>query len=131
MPYPFATKKFATDGRNLLSEEGQVWQNALAGQQQAFFEEVGRRLVHVGDFTSCWRPLGVERAVVLDPQRSFGKPIDDLSGAHTFVIAEALAAGDPASKVVWWYGTTAQAVADAAEFEKEWQGPSAKRIVHR
>ena len=116
-PYPLATKKFATDGRRLLLEMGGQWQRALTGQHQAFFEEIGRQLVHTGDFTKEWRPLGKERTVVLDPTRSFGKPIDDFSGTHTIVLSKAFSAEDDAEKVAWWFGTTINAVKDAAEFE--------------
>lgn len=118
LPYPLATKRFATDGRRLLVEQGGVWQHALTGQQQAFFEEIGKQLVHVGDLASEWRPLGMERSVVLNPSRAFGKPIEDASGAHTYVLYQALAAEPDLAKVAWWYGTTADAVEDAAEFER-------------
>lgn len=115
--FPLASKRFATDGRHLLLDEGEVWRHALTGQQSAFFEEMGRQLVHVGDLASEWRPLGRERSVLLNPDRSFGKPIDDASGTHTHVLSLALAAEKDPSAVAWWYGTTTEAVRDAAEFE--------------
>lgn len=118
-PYPLATKRFATDGRNLLIGEGEDWRHALTGQHQLFFNELCARFVHTGDFTSEWRPLGQEHGVLLNPERSFGKPIDDLSGAHTFVLAQAAAAGDLPERIAWWYGTTTAAVLDAVAFERE------------
>jgi hypothetical protein len=121
-PYPLATKRFATDGKKLLIERGGEWRDALTGQSQAFFEAIGKQLVHAGEFASEWRPLGMNRAVVLHPDRSFGKPIEDTSGAHTFVLAEALDAEQDASAVAWWYGTTIAAVEDAAEFERSFSG---------
>jgi uncharacterized protein (DUF433 family) len=120
-PYPLATKRFATDGRGLLLQEGDAWRQALSGQLQAFLDELGKQLVHVGDLTSEWRPLGTERHVVLDPDRAFGKPIDDVSGAHTFLLAQAFEAGATAKKLAWWYDTTEQAVLDAVEFERRWE----------
>ncbi len=117
-PFPLATKRFATDGRHLLLDEGEVWRHALTGQQNAFFDEMGRQLIHVGDLASEWRPLGKERSVLLNPDRSFGKPIDDASGAHTHVLSLALASEKDPSAVAWWYGTTSEAVRDAAEFER-------------
>jgi hypothetical protein len=122
-PYPLATKRFATDGRALLLNEGNEWKQALSGQLQAFFDEMGKQLVHIGDLTSEWRPLGTDHAVVLDPDRAFGKPIDDISGAHTYVLAQPFEAGASAMKLAWWYGTTEQAVIDAAEFERNWGQP--------
>lgn len=119
-PYPLATKRFSTDGRNLMLQEGEIWKHALTGQFQAFFEEIGKQLVHVGDLTSEWRPLGVDRSVVLDPERSFGKPIDDRSGVHTYLLAQSFDGGATAEKLAWWYGTTVDSVKDAVEFEQKW-----------
>jgi uncharacterized protein (DUF433 family) len=128
-PYPLATKRFATDGRGLLLKEGDAWRQALSGQHQAFFEELGKQLVHVGDLTSEWRPLGTERHVVLDPDRAFGKPIDDASGAHTFLLAQAFEAGATAKKLAWWYDTSEQSVLDAVEFERKWDNRKQERIA--
>jgi hypothetical protein len=119
--YPLATKRFATNGQRLLLEEGGVWKQALTGQRQFFFDELGKKLIHVGDLTSEWRPLGNDRQVVLNPERSFGKPIDTLSGVHTFQLSQALKAGDSAAKIAWWYDTTEDAVLDAAKFEDDFQ----------
>lgn len=116
-PFPLATKRFVTDGRTLLLKEGEEWKQALTGQLQAFLEEMGKHLVHVGDLACEWRPLGTNRAVVVNPDRSFGKPIDDMSGAHTYVLANAFTADRDAEEVAWWYGTSVSAVRDAAEFE--------------
>jgi hypothetical protein len=116
--YPLATKRFATDGKRLLIEQGGQWKHALTGQQQAFFDEIGKQLVHLGDLASEWRPLGNNRSVVLNPKRAFGKPIENASGAHTYVLYQALETEHDAAKVAWWYGTTESAVDDAAEFER-------------
>jgi uncharacterized protein (DUF433 family) len=122
VPYPFATKRFATDGKHLLIKLGGDWQHALTGQRQAFFDELGRQLVHMGDLAAEWRPLGADRAVVLHPDRAFGKPIEDTSGAHTYVLAQALQAEGDVAAVAWWYGTTSNGVEDAAEFERRFAG---------
>ena len=116
--YPLATKRFATDGRNLLIEEGGDWAHALSGQRKAFFEEIGRQLVHIGDLTSEWRPLGREKAVVLHPDRSFGKPIEDKSGAHTFLLFQAVEGGASVAEVAWWYDTGVKAVRESVQYEK-------------
>lgn len=117
-PYPLATKRFATDGRQLLIREGDAWMHALSGQRRAFFEEVGRQLVHVGDFASEWRPLGSDKAVVLHPDRAFGKPIEDHSGAHTFLLYQAVEEGASVEDVAWWYGTEAKAVSESVVYEQ-------------
>jgi len=56
--------------------------------------------------------------VLLNPGRAFGKPIDDRSGAHTHVLAMALTSEKDPTPVAWWYGTTVDAIEDAAEFER-------------
>jgi uncharacterized protein (DUF433 family) len=116
--YPLATKRFATDGRSLLLKERGDWAHALTGQRQAFFEEIGRQLVHVGDLTSEWRPLGRDKAVVLHPDRAFGKPIEDTSGAHTFLLFLAVEGGASVEDVAWWYGTEPKAVRESVEYEQ-------------
>jgi len=119
-PYPLATKRFAINGRRLLCQLGNIWQEALSGQHCAFFDELGKQLVHIGDLTSEWRPLGNDRTVVLAPARAFGKPIDDISGTHTFVLSQAIQAEQDPKAVAWWFGTTESAVLDAVEFESKW-----------
>jgi len=120
--YPLATRKFATNGRNLLLEEGGEWKTALSRQHCAFIEEIGQRLIHLGDLASEWRPLGPEHQVVLNPYRSFGKPIDRESGTHTAVLVQAVEAGDSLESVAWWYGTSTQGISDAIEFECAYGG---------
>ncbi|MBL8048523.1 MAG: MerR family transcriptional regulator [Chthonomonas sp.] len=115
--YPFATQRFAVGGRELLTKENEEWRGALSGQA-VLFATLGKQLVHLGDFTSEWRPLGASHAVLVTPTRAFGKPIDDTSGTHTFVLASAVLAGETPAQVSWFYGTTANAVKDAVEFER-------------
>lgn len=124
LPYPLATQGIAIDGRRLLLEMGGQWQHALTGQHQSFFDEIGKQLVHSGDFTKEWRPLDTDSTEVLDPTRSFGKPIDDVSGTRTTVLAKAFAAEHDVEKVAWWYGTSSAAVRDAMKFETQLAHPS-------
>lgn len=117
-PYPLATKRFATDGRKLLLNETGAWRGALDGQAVAF-DDLVSQLVHVGDLASEWRPLGRERAVLLNPERAFGRPVEDRSGAQTYLISTALLAGDSAEQVAWWYGTSLEAIQDCGRFEAQ------------
>lgn len=119
--YPLTTRRFINDGRDLLLKEGEDWKHALTGQLLGFLSDVEKELVHDGDSVIEWRPLGRDRQVVLHPDRSFGKPIDNRSGAHTYVLAQAMRAGQDLSEVAWWYGTTGDSVLDAVEFEDKWQ----------
>lgn len=130
-PYPLATKRFATDGRELLLREGADWVHALTGQRNAFFDEIGHQLVHLGDLASEWRPLGKDKAVVLHPDRSFGKPIEDKSGAHTVMLFSAVMGGASAEEVAWWYDTDPKAVLEAVEYEAALESKGALQPVAR
>lgn len=119
--YPLATERFATDGRSLLLGLGGDWKHALTGQHMAFFDELGTQLVHLNNLTAEWRPLGVDHLVLVNPDRSFGKPIEAGSGAHTYVLAQAAAGSEDIDSVAWWYGTTTQGVKDASQFEEQYK----------
>lgn len=116
--YPFATKKFAVEGTKLLANENASWREALTGQG-TMFAQLAKELVHVGDLSCVWRPLGEEHEVVLDPERAFGKPIDHQSGTHTFVLYSAVEKGETPASVAWFYGTSIDSVKDAVAFEQD------------
>jgi len=115
--YPFATKRFAIGAREILLQESDEWSECLSGQGFVFADRIAEQLVHTGDLASEWHPLGRDRAVVVDPRRSFGKPIDTNSGTSTYVLYKATEGGDSAESVAWWYGTNVESVLDSREFE--------------
>lgn len=115
--YPFATKRFAVDAKSILLKEGGEWRECLSGQGSFFTDQIALTLEHTGDFVSEWRPLGKDRAVVLDPRRSYGKPIDSESGTSTFVLYKAVESGDSPEDVGWWYDTPVASVLDSVQFE--------------
>lgn len=60
----------------------------------------------------------ISRGVLIDPQRNFGKPISERSGAGTHALSRAYEANDrDAGLVAVLFDTTPQAVLDAVEFE--------------
>jgi uncharacterized protein (DUF433 family)/DNA-binding transcriptional MerR regulator len=63
-------------------------------------------------------PLGKHRPVVLDPSRSFGKPIDSGSGVPTSVLYGLYRAGEPIERVAGWYEVDPEAVRAAVEYEQ-------------
>lgn len=77
-----------------------------------------RYLDYEPDTAARYWPLGKERSVVLDPQRSFGAPIVR-RGVPTSALAAAVRAeaGD-VDKVARFYDVTRQEVSDAVEFEQ-------------
>lgn len=118
-PYPFATKRFTTLERKLLLKGDAGWSDALTGQRAAFVEELGRQFRHDGDLVGGWYPLGTDRAVVLDPERRFGQPIDPESGVLCAALAQALAVEGDEERVADWYGVSLRAVNDAAQLRQE------------
>ena len=68
----------------------------------------------------CWRPEAGRKVVVLDPERSFGKPILDEFDIQTQVIARAVAAEEGSEKrVADWYDIPVPAVQAAVHFERQ------------
>lgn len=121
--FPFASRRVdATQVRTLIARvRGDRWETADAGQQVFPFVELIRLHLCFGpdDLPGAWFPLGTDRAVVLDPTRSFGAPIDKDSGVPTFVLArDYFAEHENAAKVAWWYNVSKAAVLDAVEFER-------------
>ncbi|HBS29583.1 MAG TPA: DUF433 domain-containing protein [Phycisphaerales bacterium] len=122
--HPFITHEFLTDGRTLFLEVAGELGDAdlvdLAESQQVFRTLVRPHLEGVefdGGNPRRWWPLGKARRVVIDPDRSFGRPITRDSGVPTQVIAcFAERFGD--ARAASWYGAPAAEVRDAVKFER-------------
>jgi uncharacterized protein (DUF433 family) len=63
-------------------------------------------------------PLGKHRPVVLDPARSFGHPIDAVSGVPARVLYDMYQAGESAEEVGRWFRVEPDAVRAAIEYEQ-------------
>lgn len=124
--HPFSTNRFVTDGREILLEtDGQSAQPSLLDivpRQQVFAAIVKPLLrdLEFGDHTMVlrWWPLGMERAVVLDPTRNFGRPIMARHGFPTEVLAHAATACGSVHKAAQWFEVQERDVEDAIEFER-------------
>lgn len=124
--YPFAVKRFDTDGRTIFAtlidneRDQAVVEDLRKGQYvfeqilQPFFRKIEYRGTE--EAMRYW-PLEMTGRVVLDPNRRFGKPIDAETGIPTSVLYRAVQAGDPASKVASWFKVPAEAVEAAVRFE--------------
>ena len=125
--HPFCTRTFVTDGKHIL-EEVQTGARSAAYEEiarsQSVFADVVRPFIKDLDFSedqrfARWWPLGKERKVVLDPDRSFGQPIISERGVPTQVLYRAIKAGDSQRDVADWYEVKESDVRDAIDFE-EW-----------
>ncbi|NDY95512.1 DUF433 domain-containing protein [Wenzhouxiangella limi] len=126
--HPFTFKQFQTDGRSIFAEvvergdaEGDPAMLDLVKRQFVFRRVIQPSLKGVvyGETgqAEAWRP-GESRFVILDPQRAFGKPIDNRSGVPTEVIYAAVKAeGDP-KFVARLYEMDVRAVKAAVAFQK-------------
>jgi uncharacterized protein (DUF433 family) len=124
-PYPFATNKIVELQRQLIARDDM---HTVLGQQKLFafaeqffadldFDEEG--------LARAWHPLGPDKLVVVDPDRSFGAPIDIRSGARTEILFRQFKAEGSAQAVADWYEVHLESVEQAIEFEERWQKKTA------
>ena len=66
-----------------------------------------------------WRPESGRRLVVIDPERSFGKPILDAHGIPTAVLAKAVQVEESITRVADWFEVPDEAVQAAVDFESK------------
>ena len=123
--YPFGTRRFATDGRRLFSEvvDRPGFLLRLRTNQITFDRLFSPNLYSEIEFEKDeavrWRPEAGRRFVVLDPRRSFGKPILDEHGIPTAVLASAVRAEDSIERVADWFELPDDAVQAAVDFERK------------
>lgn len=125
--YPFAVKRFDTDGRTvfatLVQEEQDrvVMEDLKHGQYvfdqivRPFFRKIEYRGAH--EAMRYW-PRGTSGGVVLDPARKFGKPIDAETGIPTAVLFQAYLTEQDTVRVSKWFDVPSEAVTRAVEFEQ-------------
>jgi uncharacterized protein (DUF433 family)/GNAT superfamily N-acetyltransferase len=127
--YPFAVKRFDTDGKYIFAtlqndsgepialEELSRGQLALDRVIRPFF----RKLDYEGnaDALRFW-PMERDGRVVLDPHRQFGQPIDAETGVPTRVLFAAVKANEAESlrAIADWYEVPIAAVEAAVEYER-------------
>ena len=138
--YPFAVKRFGTDGRHIfatLSHQGATQTEStrliaelIRGQYafptivEPFFRKIEYHNQGLGeDIALAFWPLGRDGRVVLDPERAFGKPIDALTGVPTNVLYSAVQAegAGTIARVARWYEVPVEAVEAAVAFESNLQ----------
>ena len=123
---PFSTAKFRTDGRTIflqaLSREDEPELLDLANRQYAFnriVEPTFKDVELVDGVPARWWPFDSNKAIVVDPARAFGQPIDSTSGIPTAVLAEAAVAEGSPARAARVYEVPASIVRKAIRFEHE------------
>jgi uncharacterized protein (DUF433 family) len=126
--HPFSTRRFRTDGRTvflaLADETGEQVLIDLKRNQHAFSKVLEPYLYAGLDFSPSgqaqrWWPSSGQRQIVLDPNRSLGKPIVAGEGIATSVLAEAFEVERSFERVAAWYEVAPQSVRAAVEFEAQ------------
>lgn len=79
-PYPFAKKHIVTDGKNVWSDELESFLKLDQSEQFHFYEILKPFLKKLEyeektQFAARYWPLGVGKAIVVDPLHRFGEPI--------------------------------------------------------
>ena len=121
---PFSTQRFRTDGKTIFLEitekdhDGRMID--LKKRQQVFrtiIEPSLRDLEFEASTVARWYPLGVKhRSVLVDPARSFGRPIVR-RGVPTEILAEAVKLEGSVDAVASIYEVPKAEVRSALEFE--------------
>lgn len=124
--YPFAVKRFDTDGKTVFAtlisdetnremiEDLNRGQYVLSHIMKPFF----RKLEYHADEAFRYWPMGIRRRVVLDPDRKFGRPIDAATGVPTRALYDAYRVEQSKKVVSEWFNVPLAAVTRALDFEE-------------
>ncbi len=122
---PLSTTKFKTDGLSIFleiaSETGDPQLLDLFKKQYAFKRIIEASLKDVefdGIAPIKWWPRTKHNRIVIDPERSFGQPIEEESGVPTAALSAAAKAEGSEEKAARLWLVTPRAVRRAVEFEK-------------
>jgi DNA-binding transcriptional MerR regulator/uncharacterized protein (DUF433 family) len=123
--YPLSAVRFKSLGKSIFAEvleenERKLVFDLYTGQLLLSF--MWDRLYDALEYSEFdelirWFPLGKNRRVVVDPRRSFGRPIS-LEGVPTAILASALRAEKSVESVAYWYKVAPDSVRDADDYER-------------
>ena|GEM_PF-264652 len=123
--HPFSTNRFRADGRELFAKVDSAKDSRLVHvvKNQTVFTDIIRPYLKGVEFAdggapARWWPMPDGKHVVLDPERSFGKPIVDKEGVPTRVLAAAAASFGDVADVARWYRVSVNSAKAAVRFEQ-------------
>ncbi len=133
--YPFAIRKFDTDGTHIFAtlqqeadseahiQDFSRGQLAFEHVVKPFFRKLDYRIENDNSVVLRFWPLEQEGRVVLDPARGFGRPMDAETGVPTYVLYKAAqtGSGQTLHAVADWYQVPVEAVKYAIRFERSLQ----------
>jgi len=121
--YPFATKQYSLLGHDIFVQKAasggaMVEMASLNRAFELIVQPLLRDIViYEGDSPIEIAPLGKERSVVLNPERSFGSPINRETGVPTYALYGMSKAGEPINRIAAWYRVSESGVQDAIDYE--------------
>ena len=123
---PFAHHALKTDGRDVFMKVAEAEREPelidLTRNQYAFEKVLAPVLRDVdfgADYARRWWPSGKSKRIVLDPERSFGRPIDAESGVPTRALALAADAEGSVRRAATLFEVPEAAVRQAVAFEQK------------
>lgn len=130
--HPFAVTRFRTDGKSIFAELERTGASRLGLPEDRLMEDLPKAQMVFPDLVEpyfedidwgdveaeAYWPRGHDGRIVLDPTRSFGQPIDHLTGVPTEALYSFVAAGDDPQMVADAYEVPMEAVVAAVEFER-------------
>lgn len=123
---PFLTSRFRTDGKTIFLESvtksgGEESTILDLRQRQYAFKQVLEKSFKDLDIEESevarWRPFKGKDSIVIDPDRSFGKPISAKYGVPTIALSDAVEAEGSVDRVAAIYEVSPDVVRDAVRFE--------------
>jgi uncharacterized protein (DUF433 family) len=125
--HPFSMRKFLTDGKTIIAriaqEQNDIELIDLVTDQYEFDKIITPFLYEGLDFSkhdtaTRWWPLGKKHSIVIDPQRSFGKPILDKYNIPTATIVASYKGNKSYAEIAKWFEIDLRSVKDAVDFER-------------
>jgi uncharacterized protein (DUF433 family) len=123
--HPLSTRRFRTDGRKIFlqvgGEAGDERVLEIFSRQFVFKRIIDPTLRDVEFDLGVplrWWAAGRGRGIVVDPERSFGQPVDDETGVPTVVLAEAAVAEGSIEAAARAYMVRQSSVLRAVKFEE-------------
>jgi uncharacterized protein (DUF433 family) len=122
---PLSTLRFQTDGRTIFlpvaEETGDPHLIDIFSRQLSFRRILApclRDIEFERDLPARWRIGGPLKRIVIDPLRSFGKPIDDETGVPVDMLAQAAIVEGSIEKAARAYAVPVRAVEQAVVFAR-------------
>jgi uncharacterized protein (DUF433 family) len=128
--HPLASAAFRTNGVDLFVEHAGELLNVSKAGQQAMREDFERSLARV-EYAHNGQPMRLfpytrtiasvqdaPRSVLIDPVRSFGRPVLATAFVRTEVVADRFEAGDTIAEMAGDYGVSSAEIEEALRFEQ-------------